>query len=71
MATVEEERRQDEKANPLVEGLERLPVHPTTAVIFGKHDSRSRATVLKRFRTLGYLIGGFGRMVSPGSMTYR
>ena len=35
MATVEEERRQDEKANPLVEGLERLPVHPTTAVIFG------------------------------------
>ena len=28
MAVVQEE-------NPLVEGLERLPVHPTTLVIFG------------------------------------
>ncbi len=31
MATVE----QAEHANPLVEGLERLPIHPTTLVIFG------------------------------------
>ncbi len=31
MATVD----QAEQQNPLVEGLERLPVHPTTLVIFG------------------------------------
>jgi glucose-6-phosphate 1-dehydrogenase len=35
MATVEETRRAVEQENPLVEGLERLPVHPTTLVIFG------------------------------------
>jgi glucose-6-phosphate 1-dehydrogenase len=35
MATVEEKRRAVEQENPLVEGLERLPVHPTTLVIFG------------------------------------
>ncbi len=36
MATVEQERQQrDEGENPLSEGLERLPVHPTTLVIFG------------------------------------
>jgi glucose-6-phosphate 1-dehydrogenase len=34
MATVEQ-RRAVEQENPLVEGLERLPVHPTTLVIFG------------------------------------
>ena len=31
MATLE----QTEQENPLVEGLERLPIHPTTLVIFG------------------------------------
>ncbi len=35
MATVAEQRRTGQKENPLVEGLERLPVHPTTLVIFG------------------------------------
>ena len=35
MATVEQQRRAVEQENPLVEGLERLPVHPTTLVIFG------------------------------------
>ena len=35
MATVAEQRRTVEQENPLVEGLERLPVHPTTLVIFG------------------------------------
>jgi glucose-6-phosphate 1-dehydrogenase len=35
VATVEQKRRVVERENPLVEGLERLPVHPTTLVIFG------------------------------------
>ena len=35
MATVEKKRRAVELENPLVEGLERVPVHPTTLVIFG------------------------------------
>ena len=35
MATVEKKRRAVEMDNPLVEGLERVPVHPTTLVIFG------------------------------------
>ena len=35
MATVEDKPRAEQQENPLVEGLERLPVHPTTLVIFG------------------------------------
>jgi glucose-6-phosphate 1-dehydrogenase len=35
VATVEEQRLAGARENPLVEGLERVPVHPTTLVIFG------------------------------------
>jgi glucose-6-phosphate 1-dehydrogenase len=35
MATVDERQRAAERENPLAEGLERVPVHPTTLVIFG------------------------------------
>jgi glucose-6-phosphate 1-dehydrogenase len=35
MATVEEQNLAGAQENPLVEGLERVPVHPTTLVIFG------------------------------------
>jgi glucose-6-phosphate 1-dehydrogenase len=35
MATTEVKLGQAPDTNPLIEGLERLPVHPTTLVIFG------------------------------------
>ena len=34
------------EANPLSEGLERLPVHPTTLVIFGGTGDLSRRKLL-------------------------
>src|SRR4029079_15137145 len=33
--------------NPLVEGLERLPVHPTTLVIFGASGDLAKRTLLR------------------------
>src|SRR5437016_4899916 len=43
MATVEQ---QAPEANPLAEGLERLPVHPTTLVIFGATGDLSKRKLL-------------------------
>jgi glucose-6-phosphate 1-dehydrogenase len=45
-ATVEE--------NPLVEGLERLPVHPTTLVIFGATGDLARRKLLPALYNLGH-----------------
>jgi len=47
MAVVEEE-------NPLVEGLERLPVHPTTLVIFGATGDLSRRKLLPAVYNLAH-----------------
>ena len=49
MATVTEERE-----NPLVEGLERLPVHPTTLVIFGATGDLSRRKLLPGIYNLAH-----------------
>src|SRR4051812_23403690 len=51
MATVEEQPEQkeaqdQEDANPLVEGLERLPIHPTTMVIFGASGDLAKRKLL-------------------------
>src|SRR4051794_30206219 len=57
MATVEEERRQeqqDEDANPLVEGLERRPVHPTTMVIFGASGDLAKRKLLPAIYNLAH-----------------
>src|SRR3982750_1600782 len=57
MATVEEERQEeqrDEEANPLVEGLERLPVHPTTMVIFGASGDLAKRKLLPAIYNLAH-----------------
>src|SRR5438874_12720839 len=58
MATVEQEERedqqQDEEANPLVEGLERLPVHPTTLVIFGATGDLAKRKLLPAIDNLAH-----------------
>jgi glucose-6-phosphate 1-dehydrogenase len=41
-------------ANPLVEGLERLPVHPTTLVIFGATGDLSRRKLLPALYNLAH-----------------
>src|SRR4051794_35862560 len=76
MATVDEQIRQEKGepgGNPLVEGLERLPVHPTTLVIFGATGDLSRRKLLPAIYNLAHegalperfnLIG-----VSRGEMT--
>src|SRR2546421_11725299 len=43
MATVEQQRTEP---NPLTEGLERLPVHPTTLVIFGATGDLAKRKLL-------------------------
>jgi glucose-6-phosphate 1-dehydrogenase len=48
MATVEEQ------PNPLVEGLERLPVHPTTLVIFGGTGDLARRKLLPAVYNLAH-----------------
>src|SRR4051794_21424784 len=53
MATVEE-RLQGEAPNPLVEGLERLPVHPTTLVIFGATGDLSKRKLLPAIYNLAH-----------------
>src|SRR5213593_95590 len=50
--TVEEKR--DEEANPLVEGLERLPVHPTTMVIFGASGDLAKRKLLPAIYNLAH-----------------
>ena len=47
MATIEQE-------NPLVEGLERLPVHPTTLVIFGGTGDLAHRKLLPAFYNLAH-----------------
>src|SRR3954471_8111613 len=56
MATTEEERteEQDEEANPLVEGLERKPVHPTTMVIFGASGDLAKRKLLPAIYNLAH-----------------
>ena len=49
MATATQERE-----NPLVEGLERLPVHPTTLVIFGATGDLSRRKLLPGIYNLAH-----------------
>src|SRR5437588_8309080 len=53
MATVAQPQRQDE-ANPLVEGLERLPVHPTTLVIFGATGDLAKRKLLPAIYNLAH-----------------
>ena len=40
--------------NPLVEGLERLPVHPTTLVIFGASGDLSKRKLLPAIYNLAH-----------------
>jgi glucose-6-phosphate 1-dehydrogenase len=49
MATATQERE-----NPLIEGLERLPVHPTTLVIFGATGDLSRRKLLPGIYNLAH-----------------
>jgi glucose-6-phosphate 1-dehydrogenase len=46
--------RPSEDANPLVEGLERLPVHPTTLVIFGATGDLARRKLLPALYNLAH-----------------
>ncbi|MEX2253624.1 MAG: glucose-6-phosphate dehydrogenase [Thermoleophilaceae bacterium] len=50
MATIE----QATEENPLVEGLERLPVHPTTLVIFGASGDLSKRKLLPAIYNLAH-----------------
>src|SRR3712207_823901 len=58
MATVEEQRTEEQdqgqEDNPLVEGLERLPVHPTTMVIFGATGDLSKRKLLPAIYNLAH-----------------
>src|SRR4051795_340741 len=56
MATTEQERTQEKSddANPLVEGLERMPVHPTTMVIFGATGDLSKRKLLPAIYNLAH-----------------
>src|SRR4051812_39458574 len=55
MATVEQgQRSEDQEANPLVEGLERLPVHPTTMVIFGATGDLAKRKLLPAIYNLAH-----------------
>src|ERR687886_969530 len=56
MATVEEQIQHAEgvEANPLVEGLERLPVHPTTLVIFGATGDLAKRKLLPAIYNLAH-----------------
>jgi glucose-6-phosphate 1-dehydrogenase len=54
---VEEAQREDEKqdeANPLTEGLERRPVHPTTMVIFGASGDLAKRKLLPAIYNLAH-----------------
>src|ERR671917_1334117 len=50
MATVEEQQQE----NPLVEGLERAPVHPTTMVIFGATGDLAKRKLLPALYNLAH-----------------
>src|SRR5437773_6667423 len=51
MATVAQPQEQE---NPLVEGLERLPVHPTTLVIFGATGDLAKRKLLPAIYNLAH-----------------
>src|SRR5881409_1893651 len=53
MATVEQQVTQEEP-NPLTEGLERLPVHPTTLVIFGATGDLAKRKLLPAIYNLAH-----------------
>src|ERR687894_752146 len=69
MATVEDQIKSAEgvEANPLVEGLERLPVHPTTLVIFGATGDLSRRKLLPALYNLAHEGALPGRFHLVGS----
>src|SRR5881296_935518 len=55
MATVAHPQQdQQAEVNPLTEGLERLPVHPTTLVIFGATGDLARRKLLPALYNLGH-----------------
>ncbi len=56
MATVEQQIKEAEgiESNPLVEGLERLPVHPTTLVIFGATGDLAHRKLLPAIYNLAH-----------------
>jgi glucose-6-phosphate 1-dehydrogenase len=55
MATAEKQHGQDEQEpNPLVEGLERRPVHPTTMVIFGASGDLAKRKLLPAIYNLAH-----------------
>jgi glucose-6-phosphate 1-dehydrogenase len=57
VTTVDEQIRHEKgelEPNPLVEGLERLPVHPTTLVIFGATGDLSRRKLLPAIYNLAH-----------------
>jgi glucose-6-phosphate 1-dehydrogenase len=56
MATAEQEQQdqQSEDTNPLVEGLERLPIHPTTLVIFGATGDLAKRKLLPAIYNLAH-----------------
>src|SRR4051812_49371265 len=54
---VEEAQREDEQkddANPLTEGLERRPIHPTTMVIFGASGDLAKRKLLPAIYNLAH-----------------
>jgi glucose-6-phosphate 1-dehydrogenase len=51
VATVEQQAREE---NPLVEGLERLPIHPTTLVIFGATGDLAKRKLLPALYNLAH-----------------
>ena len=46
--------RTEEQENPLVEGLERLPVHPTTLTIFGATGDLAHRKLLPALYNLAH-----------------
>src|SRR5438270_3575188 len=55
MATVAHPQQQQQQTeNPLVEGLERLPVHPTTLVIFGVTGDLAKRKLLPAIYNLAH-----------------
>ena len=56
MATAEQDqqRQEEQEPNPLVEGLERLPVHPTTMVIFGASGDLAKRKLLPAIYNLAH-----------------
>ena len=54
MATVAQKQQSDDEKNPLAEGLERLPIHPTTLVIFGATGDLSKRKLLPAIYNLAH-----------------